>query len=244
MPSNAPCFASGKLRGMTSPAQVGSRPPENGIAVAGLILGILGIVLFWLPLIGMLVALIGLVLGALGMGKARRTGGKHFGLAVTGLVTGIVGFIVGLGVLAAVAVPAFLDYQHKTRPPQSTVALHKLERSIKTYWNTFARLPPDTSVMPGPAGSGCGGKNRGKIPVSIPAEWNADPGWREINAAEEFWIDEPSFYSYKWTRTSDMAGFAEAIGDLDCDRDLSTTRMEIEVVDGTVRSTYRDPTPD
>ena len=63
------------------------------MGVAALVLGILGIVLCWIPLIGwlgVLLALAGLVLGAVAIKKSER------GLGIAGLVLGIVGVIWGL----------------------------------------------------------------------------------------------------------------------------------------------------
>lgn len=78
----------------------------NGMAVAGLVLGILGLILCWIPFLGWILALLGVIFGALGMGKAKKIGGKGNGMAIAGLVTGALGLLLGivLFVLAMMAV--------------------------------------------------------------------------------------------------------------------------------------------
>ncbi len=74
--------------------------PNNSIGVAGGVLGIVGIVLIWVPLIGGLLCLLGLIFGLVGTSKGRREG-LPLGLAITGIVTG------GVGVLIYVVVTLF-----------------------------------------------------------------------------------------------------------------------------------------
>jgi len=68
----------------------------NGMAVAALVLGILGLVFSFAMGIGFIFALMGLIFGIVGMKKANRIGGKGKGMAVTGLITGIIGLIPAL----------------------------------------------------------------------------------------------------------------------------------------------------
>ena len=72
----------------------------NGMAVAGLVLGIIGFVLFWVPFLGWILALLGIIFGGLGIGKANKIGGKGKGMAIAGLVLGILGLLVGIVLFA------------------------------------------------------------------------------------------------------------------------------------------------
>ncbi len=72
----------------------------NGLAVAGLVLGILAIVLCWVPVIDQIVAILGIIFGAIGIGTANRVG-KGKGMAVTGLITGIIGLLLGVVLILA-----------------------------------------------------------------------------------------------------------------------------------------------
>jgi hypothetical protein len=74
--------------------------PGSGLAIAGMILGIIGLVFFWFPacLVGWPCALIGLVLSAVGMRSRTRRG-----LAIAGLVCSIAAF--GLWIAVFVIIP-------------------------------------------------------------------------------------------------------------------------------------------
>lgn len=84
---------------------------SKGISIAALVCGILG-VLSWvicaIPLISWLLfvaAVLGIVLGAVGMSKSKAESGKASGLAIAGLVLGIIGAFFGLvGVICSCSV--------------------------------------------------------------------------------------------------------------------------------------------
>ena len=70
-------------------------PRTNGLAIAALVVGIVGLALCWVPFVGLGLPVLALGLGAAGLGRARGTGpGRGPGLA--GVVLG------GLGLLVAV----------------------------------------------------------------------------------------------------------------------------------------------
>jgi hypothetical protein len=94
--------------GFTNSPQPGAPPPQqqgNGMAVAGLVLGILGAVLFFVPFIGWILAILGIIFGAVGNSKANKIGGKGKGMAIAGLVLGLIGLVVGVGLF----VKAYMD---------------------------------------------------------------------------------------------------------------------------------------
>ncbi len=71
-------------------------PVDNGkgLSIAALVLGILGIVGGWIPVVGYFTtvcAILGIVLGAKGRKKSIAAEGKASGLATAGLVLGIIG---------------------------------------------------------------------------------------------------------------------------------------------------------
>jgi len=61
-----------------------------------MVLGILGLVLCWFPFVGWIVALLGIIFGAIGNSKAGKIGGKGKGMALAGLITGVIGLIAGI----------------------------------------------------------------------------------------------------------------------------------------------------
>ena len=73
----------------------------NGLAIAGMILGILSLVSFWIVFVSVPLGLVGFILSILGMGQAKTTGtGK--GMAVTGLVLSILGIVASVGLLVLI----------------------------------------------------------------------------------------------------------------------------------------------
>ncbi|MEU9718301.1 DUF4190 domain-containing protein [Streptomyces sp. NPDC047976] len=84
------------------------RSDRNGLAVAAMVLGVIG----WLTsivFIGGLLGVIGLILGAAALPKAKRTGTGR-GMALTGLVTS------SLAIVVSVLVAVFMTwYANKTQ---------------------------------------------------------------------------------------------------------------------------------
>lgn len=93
------------------PGEPAHAPPpvqrrSNGGAITALVCGIIAILLFWIPGINLLAILLGLVAivaGVVGLSRARDpyVGGK--GMAVTGLVLGILALVLSVLVLVGLA---------------------------------------------------------------------------------------------------------------------------------------------
>jgi hypothetical protein len=66
---------------------------NDTMAYLALAFGVLSILIFWIPFVGLLFALLGIVFGAIGMNSAER------GLAIAGIITGVVGLILGIGLI-------------------------------------------------------------------------------------------------------------------------------------------------
>ena len=75
------------------------RQPKNGLAIAGLVLGIIGVLTSWL-VVGLPFCIVGLVLAAVGM---RRSEGK--GMAIAGLVLSIIGVVVAVTIIVLANLP-------------------------------------------------------------------------------------------------------------------------------------------
>jgi hypothetical protein len=74
--------------------------PSNGLGVAGFVLGLLGLLLFWVPVLGAILAILGVILGGVGISQGRKSGAGT-GLAVAGLVCGILGLLPALFIVIA-----------------------------------------------------------------------------------------------------------------------------------------------
>lgn len=83
---------------------------SNGVAIAALVLGLLSVPLI-IVLIGPLLALIAIILGIVGVKKANSLGGTGKGMAITGIVSGLLTIVLTvLAVTAGISVfnnPAF-----------------------------------------------------------------------------------------------------------------------------------------
>ena len=94
-----------------------AQPPNDGLAISALIVGLvsLGSVVFILGaifLFGGIGGIVAVVLGAVGLSRIKKSGRRGRGMAITGLVTGILA-IVGTAVLWVVflaAGPAWLEF--------------------------------------------------------------------------------------------------------------------------------------
>ena len=86
-------------------------PPQpvatNGLAIAGFVLAICAVVLFWFPVVGQVLWILGLIFSAIGLSKARQTEGRpQYRLAVAGVAISLIGaviFVIGLVILIAAA---------------------------------------------------------------------------------------------------------------------------------------------
>jgi hypothetical protein len=85
------------------PAAPGTQQ-TNGLAIAGMVLGIVSIALFFLNWIDILVAIVGLILSIIGLNKSRQLGGTGRGMAITGIITSAVGIVAAAIFLIAVVV--------------------------------------------------------------------------------------------------------------------------------------------
>ncbi len=91
------------------------RRTKNGLAIAGFVFGIVGLVTCWV-FAGAFTCLPGIIMSALGLRRSRSEGRK--GLAMTGLVLSSVGLGAGIILTAVMAVT------YKPPPPQDTIESH------------------------------------------------------------------------------------------------------------------------
>ena len=70
--------------------------PKNGMGVAALVFGILAVLTFWLPIVGLVLGLLAIVFGVIGRGRVRKMQATNGGVALTGLILGVLVFIVNI----------------------------------------------------------------------------------------------------------------------------------------------------
>ena len=161
------------------------------------------------------------------MHKLRKKGAKGFTLIELMIVVAII------GILAAVAIPAFMKYIRRSKTSEATMNIRKLYDSSVSYFNTEAsnrdgtvlprQFPNNNDPTPDDwAGQTCAGGDSAKY-TPDPQTWAADT-WQALNFA----VEDPFYYRYTYASTgADATGpesqfTARAEGDLNCDQVLST----------------------
>lgn len=76
--------------------QYGQQQAGNGLAIAGMVCGIVGLLLF-----NIILGPLGIIFGAIGWSRANR-GAKYKGMAIAGVVLGVIDLVI-FGVLIAAA---------------------------------------------------------------------------------------------------------------------------------------------
>jgi hypothetical protein len=189
--------------------QDASQPPQgNGMAVTGMVLGILATGLFFTSLIAVVLGILAIVFSILGIKKARRVGtGK--GMAIAGLATGIVGIALAIVLVMAIAVPAFKDYMKKSKSTEASEQLNFMGKRAKIAFGENGEFPRGTASLT--PSQDCCGQPEGRCSTTG-ADWNS-PVWQALR----FEIDGEVNYRYDYTSSDGKSFVAHAVGDLDCD---------------------------
>ncbi|WP_055731190.1 hypothetical protein [Sciscionella sediminilitoris] len=113
-----------------------TRPRGNGIGVTALVLGILAVVLSWLPVVGFVLAVLALIFGIIGIFNS------HKGMSIAGTATGAVALIAAIVVTAAIG--NVLEQQQRSTGTNPTTA------PAAPVQNTAPTAPETTTppVMP------------------------------------------------------------------------------------------------
>ena len=135
-----------------------------------------------------------------------------------------------IGILAAVAIPAFMKYIRRSKTSEATMNIRKIFDSSVSYYNgehaarngtILDKQFPET-VAETPANTACNGASSKKHAPQANM-WDND-SWQSLNFA----VEDPFLFQYSYTSTgaaapgTDSAFTARANGDLNCDGVLST----------------------
>ena len=135
-----------------------------------------------------------------------------------------------IGILAAVAIPAFMDYMKKGKRSEAELNLNAIAKSNKSefttnasYITTVAALTPGVSCCTQNA-------NQAKKCVATAADWQGNATWDAL----DFEVAENHYFQYSYTGVAGGATYtATAVGDLDCDATTVTYTLAGTSVAGT-----------
>jgi type IV pilus assembly protein PilA len=134
-----------------------------------------------------------------------------------------------IGILAAVAIPAFLEYMKKSRATEAGEQLNAIGKKQKTLYGersaytslAGAKLPANATPL-APGKDCCGGMggtltkpgttNSGKC-TADPASFKDGAGWEDMT----FSVNEESSYMYQYAPGTSSTYTAYGYGDTDCD---------------------------
>ena len=133
-----------------------------------------------------------------------------------------------IGILAAVAIPAFLDYRKKSKATEAGEQLNAIGKVQKRAYGENSSFTPGTgggAFLPTGVSTttGCCGLKGGTETTpgtivnnkckSTPTAFKGDAAWNAMG----FSVGEESAYGYSYVATTATAFTAYAIGDADCD---------------------------
>jgi type IV pilus assembly protein PilA len=216
-----------------SPYQLGPEPPPapahgkrktSGLAITAFVLACV----FFVPFVPLIGGILGIVATAMLFGSRQHLGGR--GLAIAAIPVGFFSFLIMQGMLAAVAIPAFVKYIRKSKTVEATEVLDKVASGARVYfladhWDENGRLLPKR-FPPGntgwvPARICC--DNPENMCEPLESDWDREP-WRSLNVE----LIEPHYYQYRYSSSGHSAAaryVIEARGDLDCDGNYSRFRI-------------------
>jgi TRAP-type mannitol/chloroaromatic compound transport system permease small subunit len=119
----------------------------GGLALTALILGIIGVVLFCVPVLPWLLGLAAIVLGVVAMNQAGA--GPHAGKAKAGLILGIVALVLSIGFwFAARAGLSFMGKKIQQGTQQMQQQISDAEKKAQEQRDQYQREHPNSTTEP------------------------------------------------------------------------------------------------
>lgn len=140
-----------------------------------------------------------------------------------------------IGILAAVAIPAFMDYMKKSKKTEASLQLNKIAKNSKVYYNTQAQyVQGNATALPAAFAAGTTCKMAPETAAFV-----ADTVWATL----DFQVDEQNLFQYGYTGSALTAASATAVGDLDCDGTAITYSLTLTAPGGNAAALITEPPP-
>lgn len=164
-------------------------------------------------------------LGTAGIAAARPVlEGNALKVEIPISMAEVPGIVAVVGMLAAIAIPAFMKYIKRSKAMEAKMMLRKMADGARMLALEGVRMPPPGGPTP-PLGSCCETGDKCLPDASL---WESEP-W----VALQFSMDEPHYYSYQFVPGPN--GFVvRAMGDLNCDGETSLFELEGQFDNGDV----------
>ncbi len=144
-----------------------------------------------------------------------------------------------IGILAAVAIPMFMDSMKTAKKSEALIQLDKIGKRAVIEYNTNATYP-QAAAPTTPAANCCTQNSLGKKKCAVVATDWATPEWRAL----DFSMDKDFYYQYAYAPAGGGATFqASAIGDTDCDGTSVTFTLDGVTISGTPKTNLTEPPP-
>jgi hypothetical protein len=117
--------------------------PSNGLGTAGFVIGLIGLVLSFIPLIGVVawpLVILGVIFSAIGIAKASKGRATNKGLAIAGLVLSVIGLVICI-LQAAIWGKAIDDVQDEAN--RESVIVYEVSGDAATADITYATYSDD-----------------------------------------------------------------------------------------------------
>lgn len=137
-----------------------------------------------------------------------------------------------VGMVSAVAIPAFMDYMKRGKTTEASLMLLRIAKTAKAEYAASSSLPVGDAPLT-PAEPCCQGPGAKCPPAG--AAWQQGL-WSKL----DFAIDEPTRFQYR-VHSDGKTLDAEAVGDLDCDGITVTYKMHAVDVGGRLDVTFEEP---